>query len=57
VTLYGVITPPQVALVGLGRVQEQAAVDGGAVVVRPQMHITLSADHRASDGAVHYLAA
>lgn len=49
-TLFGVITPPQVALVGLGKVIERPMAEKGQVVVRPQMRVTLSADHRASDG-------
>ncbi len=50
-TLYGVITPPQVALVGLGRmVSRPCADDNGGVVVSPLMQITLSADHRVSSG-------
>jgi len=49
-TLYGVITPPQVALVGLGKVIEKPLAENGEIVIRPQMRVTLSADHRASDG-------
>jgi pyruvate dehydrogenase E2 component (dihydrolipoamide acetyltransferase) len=49
-TLYGVIYPPQVALVGLGRIVERPWVVDGAVVARPLIHATLSADHRVSDG-------
>ena len=49
-TLYGVITPPQVALVGLGKVIEKPLAVNGEIVIRPQMRVTLSADHRASDG-------
>ena len=46
----GVIYPPQVALVGLGRVLDRPAVVDGQVVARPQVTATLSADHRATDG-------
>jgi pyruvate dehydrogenase E2 component (dihydrolipoamide acetyltransferase) len=49
-TLYGVIYPPQVALVGLGRIVERPWVVDGAVVARPLIHATLAADHRVSDG-------
>ncbi len=48
--LYGVIYPPQVALVGLGRVGDRARVLDGALAARPMLTATLSADHRASDG-------
>jgi pyruvate dehydrogenase E2 component (dihydrolipoamide acetyltransferase) len=48
--VYGVIYPPQVALVGFGRVAERPwAVDGGLKVL-PLVTATLAADHRASDG-------
>lgn len=49
-TVFGVIHPPQVALVGFGRVQERAWVDAGRVVAIPVVEASLSADHRASDG-------
>jgi pyruvate dehydrogenase E2 component (dihydrolipoamide acetyltransferase) len=49
-TVYGVIYPPQVALLGLGRVAERPWAEAGRVDVRPTIQATLSADHRASDG-------
>ncbi len=49
-TVYGVIYPPQVALVGFGRVLERPCAIGGRVEVRPVMVATLSGDHRVSDG-------
>jgi pyruvate dehydrogenase E2 component (dihydrolipoamide acetyltransferase) len=49
-TVYGVIYPPQVALVGLGRVALRPVVDNGAIVAARTVHLTLSADHRVSDG-------
>lgn len=48
--VFGVIHPPQVALVGFGRIAGAPWVDGGAVVVAPVVRATLSADHRVSDG-------
>jgi pyruvate dehydrogenase E2 component (dihydrolipoamide acetyltransferase) len=42
--------PPQVALVGFGRVSEQPFAEHGLLGVKPVVEITLSADHRASDG-------
>jgi len=51
-TVYGVIYPPQVALIGLGRVAQRPVVRDGAVVVARTMNVTLAADHRASDGLV-----
>jgi pyruvate dehydrogenase E2 component (dihydrolipoamide acetyltransferase) len=46
----GVIYPPQVALVGFGRVTERPWVVGSAVVPRPVVTATLAGDHRATDG-------
>jgi pyruvate dehydrogenase E2 component (dihydrolipoamide acetyltransferase) len=47
---FGIIYPPQVALVGFGRIQDRPSVVSGSVVPRPVMTATLAADHRASDG-------
>jgi pyruvate dehydrogenase E2 component (dihydrolipoamide acetyltransferase) len=49
--IAGVIHPPQVALVGFGCVRPRPWVDGDALVVRPVVTASLSADHRATDGA------
>lgn len=49
-TVYGVIQPPQVALVGFGRVTQRPWVVDGQVVAARMVHATLSADHRVSDG-------
>ena len=48
--VHGVIYPPQVALVGFGRVVERPWVDAGHVVAAPVVTASLAADHRASDG-------
>ena len=50
--VHGVLSPPQVALVGFGRSRERAWVVDGEVVVRPVVTTTWAADHRATDGAV-----
>jgi pyruvate dehydrogenase E2 component (dihydrolipoamide acetyltransferase) len=50
--VLGVIHPPQVALIGLGRVQLQPWVVDGRVQARAVVQATLAADHRASDGAL-----
>jgi pyruvate dehydrogenase E2 component (dihydrolipoamide acetyltransferase) len=50
-TVFGVIYPPQVALVGFGKVVERPWAEHGMVGARPTVSLTLSADHRASDGA------
>lgn len=49
-TVFGVIYPPQVALVGFGKVVERPWVAGGVVVPRPVLMASLSADHRVTDG-------
>jgi pyruvate dehydrogenase E2 component (dihydrolipoamide acetyltransferase) len=49
-SVFGVIYPPQVALVGFGRVTERPWVEGGKIVVRSVLTASLAADHRVSDG-------
>ncbi len=49
-TTYGVIYPPQVALVSFGRIMDQPWVENGMIGIRPVVSATLSGDHRASDG-------
>lgn len=51
-SVFGVIYPPQVALVGFGRIRERAWVEDGKLSVMPSVVASLAADHRASDG--HY---
>ncbi|MDJ0992730.1 MAG: dihydrolipoamide acetyltransferase family protein [Dinoroseobacter sp.] len=48
--MTGVIFPPQVALVGIGAPHIRPWVVGGAVVPRSVVTLTISADHRVSDG-------
>jgi len=49
-TVYGVIYPPQVALVGLGRITEQPWAENGTLSCRKVMVATIAGDHRATDG-------
>jgi len=49
-SVFGIITPPQLALVGFGTPLERPWVVNGAVVPRPLITATLSGDHRATDG-------
>lgn len=49
-TVFGVIYPPQVALVGFGKVVERPWVVAGQLVPRSVVTATLSADHRVTDG-------
>ena len=49
-SVFGIIYPPEVALVGFGKVGERPWSADGQVVARPLVTATLSADHRVSDG-------
>ncbi|MGB7838922.1 MAG: dihydrolipoamide acetyltransferase family protein [Terrimicrobiaceae bacterium] len=49
-SVFGVIYPPQVALVGFGRITEQPWADNGMLGVRPVLIASLAGDHRATDG-------
>jgi len=49
-TVFGVIYPPQVALVGFGKITEQVWAVDGMLGAKPTVMATLAADHRASDG-------
>lgn len=49
-TVFGVIHPPQVAMVGVGKVVSRPWVVDGDVVARPTVTVSLAADHRVSDG-------
>ncbi len=46
-----VINPPQVAILAVGAVKQTPIVVDGEVDVAPLMHVTLTCDHRAIDGA------
>jgi pyruvate dehydrogenase E2 component (dihydrolipoamide acetyltransferase) len=49
-TVFAIVYPPQVAIVGFGSIAERPWVVDGAVVPRPLVTAALSADHRVSDG-------
>lgn len=48
--VFGVIYPPQVALVGFGTPRERPWAENGLLGVRPVVIASLAADHRVSDG-------
>lgn len=48
--VWGVIYPPQVAIVGFGKIVMRPWVVDGQVVARPTVCMSLAADHRVSDG-------
>ncbi len=50
-SIFGVIYPPQVALVGFGRVTDRPWAVDGLLGVRPTVTASLAGDHRATDGA------
>ena len=52
-----ILNPPQVAILGLHKIQDRAVVLDGQVVIRPMMYVALSYDHRIVDGreAVQFL--
>ena len=45
-----IIDPPQVAILGVGRVLEKPAVHNGEIAIRSIMHLSLTFNHRATDG-------
>lgn len=49
-TIYGVIYPPQVAIIGLGQPRREPKVIEDSIQIRELITATLSADHRVSDG-------
>lgn len=48
--VYGVIYPPQVAVIGFGGIREEAWVENNMLGIRPVITATLAGDHRANDG-------
>jgi 2-oxoglutarate dehydrogenase E2 component (dihydrolipoamide succinyltransferase) len=46
-----ILTLPQVAILGMHKIQERPVAVDGEVVVRPMMYLALSYDHRVIDGA------
>lgn len=49
-SVLGVIYPPQVAIIGFGRVQPRPWVLDGQLAVRDVLAVSLAADHRVTDG-------
>jgi 2-oxoglutarate dehydrogenase E2 component (dihydrolipoamide succinyltransferase) len=52
-----ILNPPQVAILGLHKIQDRAVPLNGQVAIRPMMYVALSYDHRIVDGreAVQFL--
>lgn len=51
-SFIAVINPPQSMILAVGRVNEQPVVRNGQIVIGQVMKVTLSGDHRVSDGSV-----
>ncbi len=47
----GIITPPQAAILAVGRISDRVVPVEGKPGIRPMMTMTLSSDHRVVDGA------
>jgi pyruvate dehydrogenase E2 component (dihydrolipoamide acetyltransferase) len=45
-----IISAPQAGILAVGRIQDRPVAREGQVVVRPTMELTISADHRVTDG-------
>ena len=50
-TFIAIVTAPQAAALAVGSSAQKALVVDGQIVVRDRMNVTLSADHRLTDGA------
>jgi pyruvate dehydrogenase E2 component (dihydrolipoamide acetyltransferase) len=48
--VFGIIFPPQVALLGLGKIHKKPVIEGDKIVSGFVINVTLSADHRVTDG-------
>ncbi len=46
-----ILNPPETAILGIGRAVDRPAVSGGQIVVRKMMTLSLTFDHRVTDGA------
>ena len=50
-TFIAIVTAPQGGALAVGSSAQKAVVIDGAIVIRDRMNVTLSADHRITDGA------
>jgi len=52
-----ILTPPQVAILGMHKVEDRPVAINGKVEIRPMMYLAMSYDHRIIDGkeAVSFL--
>jgi len=50
-TFHAIVDRPQAAILAVGRIADRVAATDGGPRVRPSVHLSLSCDHRAVDGA------
>jgi 2-oxoglutarate dehydrogenase E2 component (dihydrolipoamide succinyltransferase) len=52
-----ILSPPQVGILGMHKIQQRPVAVDGQVVIRPMMYLALTYDHRLVDGreAVQFL--
>jgi pyruvate dehydrogenase E2 component (dihydrolipoamide acetyltransferase) len=50
-SFHAIITPPQAAILAVGRISDRVVAVGGRAEVRAMVTLTLSCDHRVVDGA------
>ena len=48
--VFGIIYPPQVAIIGFGSITEKVVAENGMIGVKSCITVTLAGDHRATDG-------
>ena len=46
-----ILNPPQIAILGTGRIVEKPVVQDGEIKIAPRVNLSLAVDHRATDGA------
>ena len=49
-SVFGVIYPPQVAVIGFGSISDQPFAENGMLGIRSVVSVSLAGDHRATDG-------
>lgn len=49
-TVFGIIYPPQVAIIGFGGILQKPFAEKGMLGIRSVVNVTLAGDHRATDG-------
>lgn len=47
-----IVNQPEVAILGVNAIKEEAVIENGEIKIKPLMNLSLTADHRAVDGAV-----